>query len=97
MQFTARQIDVARRALRSGQSEASFSRDNAMRKEDVSNLYALVKSEFMKKQSDYNEKIKYEMAGALERMQRESEHLGMLRYESCRIHCAGYPMRSDSI
>jgi hypothetical protein len=97
MTFTARQKEVARWAFQNGQSEASFARDNAMPIGTVKWLFEIVSADLRAEERDLNMRVRLEMAGALKKLQLDSEHVGMLRYESCRMHCAGYPRRPDTV
>ncbi len=97
MQFTARQLEVARWALRNGQSEVSFARDNAMSVGDARWLLEMAAADLRREERDHTVKVKRDLEGALERLQRESEHVGMLRYDSCRVHCNGHPVIRDTV
>lgn len=97
MQFTARQMELARWALRVGQSEAGFARDNAMPIGDTMWLFELAAADLRREERDHTVKVKRELENTLRRLQRESEHVGMLRYEDCRVHCNGHAVLPDTV
>lgn len=94
MQFTARQLELARWALRNGQSEASFARDNGMRINDVKWLFELAASELRKEDGAKPNDVKKRMDAAFDFLCRNAEGVDLF-FTECRMRSDGKPIKDD--
>ncbi|MEA5144746.1 MAG: hypothetical protein VB041_01745, partial [Candidatus Limiplasma sp.] len=91
MQFTARQKELARWALRVGQSEADFARDNAMPIGNAKWLFELASADLRREERNHIAKVKRELENMQLRMPRAPGR------EDCRVHCAGYTRLPETV
>ena len=94
MKFTARQMELARWALRVGQSEASYARDNGMRLSDVQWLFELAAKDIRKEDGAKPYDVKKRMDSALDFMRRDAECVDLF-FAECRMRSDGKPLKAD--
>lgn len=92
MQFSARQMELARWALRTGQSEASFARDNGMRLSDVRWLFELAGVELRKEHGARPQEAKYRLEASIRNLMSDAECVNLF-FAECRVRNDGKARR----